>query len=624
MSCQAGRKGNTIKKLVVYTVFILGLHSDLLSQEIHIESLDFQGNETFSGGKLKAAIQTDLPSWYETLMFWKKPPRFDQETFLNDLLRIEKFYHTQGYLEAKISDYELKYNAKRDRVKATIMMDEGKPTIVSKVAFQYPNQSEPAIPEERLRRILRLKKGKRYREEDLRLDYHKIIDEFSNRGHPFVEARVKPTSDRQTHLIALEWRLEPGPYSHFGEIQISGNRSVSDAVILRGLGFRTGQPFVQSKLANAQSQVYRLELFRFVSLKAMDLDQEVDNIPIEIRVRETNLRTLKLGVGYGTEELFRTTAEWRHRNFLGGGRIFRTQARHSTELLPLQVEVEVSQPYFLDNRNDLIVKPFFVWQDERSFEARRVGFETTFNRQLTRRTNAFITSRVERDTVDIKLEGSAVTEALADLYNKSLLRIGINRNSTNELFNPSRGSVSRLVVEEAGRFLRTRFKYLKASAEYRKYLQIRPGHIFAWRTMIGTMGPIRGSIATPVEERFFLGGSYSVRGWRRQLLGPLEISIPNDSTRNVVPIGGNSVIEGSFEFRNPIYKSLSAAVFLDYGNVWKEWNGFDLSALHYSIGAGIRYNTLIGPIRADFAWKLNKQPLDSGIFEFHISIGQSF
>ncbi|MCG8603491.1 BamA/TamA family outer membrane protein, partial [bacterium] len=59
-------------------------------------------------------------------------------------------------------------------------------------------------------------------------------------------------------------------------------------------------------------------------------------------------------------------------------------------------------------------------------------------------------------------------------------------------------------------------------------------------------------------------------------------------------------------------------------NVWEKWNGFDLLSLHYSIGAGIRYNTLIGPIRADFAWKLNKQPLDSGIFEFHISIGQSF
>ncbi|MCG8605700.1 BamA/TamA family outer membrane protein, partial [bacterium] len=487
------------------------------------------------------------------------------------LLRIEKFYQTQGYLESKISDYEIKYNAKRDRVKATVVINEGKPTIVNEVTFKYLNQSEPVIPGQRLRRILRLKKGKRYKEEDLRLDYQKIVDEFSNRGHPFIEARVRPIIDRRTHLTTLEWRLEPGTLSHFGEIQISGNKRVSDAVILRGLGFRSGQPFVQSKLVNAQSQVYRLELFRFVSLRALDLDQRVDKIPIEIRVRETNLRTLKLGVGYGTEELFRTTAEWRHRNFLGGGRILRTQVKHSTELLPLQVELELSQPYFLGNRNDLIVKPFFIWQDERSFEARRIGFETTFNRQLTSRTNAFITSRVERDTVDVKLEGSAATEALADLYNKSLLRVGINRNSTNELFNPSRGSISRLVVEEAGRFLQTRFKYLKAFAEYRKYLQIRPGHIFAWRAMVGTMGPIRGAIATPVEERFFLGGSYSVRGWKRQLLGPLEISVPNDSTQKVVPVGGNSVIEGSFELRSPFYKSLSTAIFLDYGNVWEKW-----------------------------------------------------
>ena len=138
------------------------------------------------------------------------------------------------------------------------------------------------------------------------------------------------------------------------------------------------------------------------------------------------------------------------------------------------------------------------------------------------------------------------------------------------------------------------------------------------------MGPIRGSDATPVEERFYSGGSYSVRGWQRQLLGPREISMPADSMESVVPTGGNSIIEGSFEFRNPIYKNISGALFLDYGNVWGDWNGFDLLDLHYAIGAGLRYNTLIGPIRVDFAWKLNRQEFDRRDYEFHVSIGQSF
>ncbi|HEX9654322.1 MAG TPA: BamA/TamA family outer membrane protein, partial [bacterium] len=126
---------------------------------------------------------------------------------------------------------------------------------------------------------------------------------------------------------------------------------------------------------------------------------------------------------------------------------------------------------------------------------------------------------------------------------------------------------------------------------------------------------------TPIEERFYSGGNYSVRGWARQFLGPQVI---NDSTGTVVPLGGDSALEGSLEYRHPIYKDFTGAVFLDYGNVWQKWNRFYLLDLYYAIGYGLRWNTFIGPIRVDVAWKLNKQPLDHRRMQLHFSIGQAF
>jgi outer membrane protein insertion porin family len=601
------------KFLIIFT-FVLTTFAQLFAQEVRVEDLKFKGNKKISSGKLKKAIHTQANPWTRFFLFWKPSKKFDQETFLNDLLRIEKFYHQEGYLEARVVDYELKYNKKGDEVNIVIYIEEGKPTKVERVEFMATNHAELPLTPDKLKKLVSLKKGKRYRIEDLKLDYNKIIEKFSNMGFPYIDAKVKPVIDRKNHKAVLQWYLNPGPYCVIGEIKISGNKSVSDKVIKRGLGFKEGQRFEQKKLINAQSQIYRLELFQYVSLRASNLEQRPNKIPIEVRVKETTLRTLKLGVGYGSEESFRVAANWRNRNFLGGARILRAQAKHSTKLLPLNLELELSQPYFLGNRNDLIAKPFFIWQDEKGFEARRIGLETTINRRITSRTNVFINSRVERDTVRIK--GEVSDETLADLYNKSIFQIGLRRNSTDQLFSPTRGSLSSFFVETAGLLLQTKFKYYKIYGENRWYREVKPGYVLAFRVLLGTMNSLGKTPVTPIEERFFAGGSYSVRGWRRQLLGP------SDEEGN--PRGGNSIIEGSFELRNPIYKDLSGAIFLDYGNVWEDWLGFDLLDLRYAIGAGLRYNTLIGPLRLDFAWKINRQAQDDKNYEIHISIGQAF
>lgn len=601
-------------RLIVATYPLL-LTVSLFSQEIRVESIKFKGNQTVSARKLSQAILTRGEPWTGLILFWQTGSEFDESVFLQDLLRIERFYQKEGYLQARIKDYQLQHNKKHDRVSITIIIEEGKPTRVESVEVMGTDGVELPFPAERLRGMLTLQPGKRYREENLMLDHAKLTERFSNRGYPYIQARVKPLFDPTRQRVRLEWYLDPGPLCYFGEITITGNQSVSDEVIRRGLGFRTGRPFVQSRLADAQSQVYRLELFQFVSLRALNLDQKPEYIPIEVRVRESAPRTLKLGLGYGSEELFRASAQWRHRNFLGGARILRTLAKHSTEILPLQLQIELSQPYFFSNKNDLLLKPFFTWQDERSFEARRVGFEATFNRQVTRRTNVFFSPRVEHNRVRSK------TDSVTVETNKSVLSVGIRRNTTDQLFSPTRGHISTFVAEEAGRFLRSELRYVKLFTEQRFFKQVRPGHVFATRFFMGVIKPIRGSLASPVEERFFSGGNYSVRGWKRQFLGPQVLS---DTTKTPVPLGGDSVLEGSFEYRHPIYKDFTGAVFLDYGNVWQQWDGFDLLDLHYALGFGLRYNTFIGPIRLDVAWKLNKQPLDTERLQLHFSIGQAF
>lgn len=608
---------NSIRKYFIKIPLILFLliAATLFAQEIRVQAIQFEGNDQISSGKLKKAMETKAPPWYSIFRIGRKI--FDEEKFLNDLLRVEKFYQQEGFLEARVIDYKINYNKKGDEVKLIILVEEGELVKVNEVKFVYEEEPDPQFVPQKILKHVKLKQGKRYREADLKADYNKIVERFSNRGYPYIEARVKPLLHQKTHLVDLEWHLKPGPFCTFGEIQFTGNESVSDKAIQRGLGFKTGQTFEHKKLLNAQSQIYRLELFQFVGLRTTNLDEKPPQIPIEVRVKESIPRTLKFGVGFGSEERFRASLNWRHRNFLGGARILRLEAKHSTRLLPVQLELQLSQPYFLSNRNDLLIKPFFIIQDEASFRVRRFGVETGLNRQISGSMNLFLTARVERDSVELK--GEAAVSEVEDIFSKSVLKLGLRHNTTDALFSPTKGSVSTFVIEDAGRFLQTKFEYFKLSGEHKLYHQFKRGTVMAVRFLAGTMKG-RGSRPTPPDERFFSGGSFSVRGWQRQLLGPVR----PDTLGNSLPDGGNSIIEGSIEFRKAIYKKFSGVMFLDYGNVWPEWNGFDFSDLHYAIGGGLRFDTVVGPIRFDFAWKVNRQSHDTQNYEIHFSIGQAF
>ncbi len=597
------------------------------AQQVGVGAIEFKGNRHFSAGDLKAVIATRSKPWYQKPLFWKPPPLFDEETLLQDLLRIERFYHQEGYLEARVVDYQVQERGDGDRVRIVIQLEEGEPTRVSRVDFYSTTEQALPLSPQGLAQALRLKPGKRYREEDLRADYERLITRFNDAGYPYVMVRVRPRVNREQHTVALEWLVTPGPFCRFGEIRVVGNRSVSEEVIRRGLGFSPGKPFAQRKLAIAQSQVYRLELFQFVSLRALELDQRPTEIPIEVRVKEATLRSLKIGAGWGSEEAFRGFVRWRHRNFFGGGRILALNAQHSSKLLPLRLELELGQPYFLDNQNDLSVKPFFTSQDEPAFKARRFGLEAAFTRQLTRRTNFVASGRVERNDVDVKATG--LTNEPEGVFNKNVVRLGLRRNSTNELFSPSRGSVAQVSLENAGLFSNAQARYLKLYFEYKKYKAVRPGTVVAWRLQMGAMGPIRGSLSTPVEERFYSGGSYSVRGWARSTLGPQAVRIRVDPgtgrvDSTIVPIGGNSIFESSVELRFPILSKLTGAVFVDVGGVWPELDSIDPGDLRYALGAGLRYETVVGPIRLDWGYKVNKQPLDRSDYQIHVTLGQAF
>ena len=188
-----------------------------------------------------------------------------------------------------------------------------------------------------------------------------------------------------------------------------------------------------------------------------------------------------------------------------------------------------------------------------------------------------------------------------------------------------RGFYAELRLEEAGVFSASEFTYFRLTPEVRGYWA--PWHrlVFAARARHGTAF---GS-QLPLTQRYFSGGSSSHRGFTYHRLAPM--SAGESEAGRTVPLGGNRLTETGAEVRFDAFHLLKNwlgfAAFLDGGDVTIDRIP-DPGNLHWAAGLGLRYQTLVGPLRFDVGYRLNRygpgEPDPGDRLAFHLSLGEAF
>ena len=90
------------------------------------------------------------------------------------------------------------------------------------------------------------------------------------------------------------------------------------------------------------------------------------------------------------------------------------------------------------------------------------------------------------------------------------------------------------------------------------------------------------------------------------------------------PIGGEAYTIFNLEYLFPLaLADLRGAVFFDAGNLQSKAEDLGFGDERYGIGAGLRYNLPIGPLRLDYG--VNPNPRKNEDFgAFHFSFGFAF
>jgi outer membrane protein assembly complex protein YaeT len=620
--------------------------------KVKVSSLSLEGVHAVEEAQLRAALQTKAGSWIP----FSKKPAFDTEEFQRDLQRLRQFYTERGYPDARVTNVDVAFDEKKEHVRLTVTVREGEPTKVESMRFE----GFEVLPERRrqgLERRLGLASGDvrdRRRVDAARTTALNVLQEF---GYPYAKVTVDEMPGENAHGVAIVVRATPGQAATFGPIEVSGNASVGEDVILRQLAFKPGDRYSAGRVRASQSKLSSLDLFRFAYVEPRGINGEggvqAPAVPMRITVAEDKHRQLSGAVGYGTEEKARVRGEWRHVNFLGGARTLGLESKWSS--LDRGVRLNFGEPWFFTRHLSFSAQAQTWDEREPVYRVTTYGGRAGISWRRERRnpvTRRGTTTSVSATFIDEFTDYRVSDEALADPeIRNSLISLGLDpetgagsgtlvslrmqadHDTTSSRLDPQRGFALSGAVEQAGKFLPGAFTYTEFSGEVRAYFSTRRptatsggrrGIVFAGRLRGATLdAPPPVDVSVPFFKRYFLGGSTSVRGWGRYEVSPL--------TEFGQPIGGLSVVESSGEVRVPFGTKLSAVAFVDAGSVGRNPWHLDPGGFRVAVGPGVRYDTPIGPVRLDLGYQLNPIPgllvkgePEARHWRAHISIGQAF
>lgn len=624
-----------------------------------IEHVRFVNPEPLSVDTLSSLIETQpsrctflaLPICIPFTSIGREEHFLDLETLASDVERLEAYYRLRGYFGASVIPVVEPAPDDEEDVDVSFLIEPGDPVrLDTLVVTGIEIVPDPA----RLRRALPLESGEVF---DLGLfaaSADTILRELRELGHAYAE--VLRSFDADTIRDRATARLDavPGPVVRIDTIIVQGNVNLERRTVLRQLGVSVGDTLRAEALVTSQRNLYDLDIIEIAAVNiAPDSLQatpdDLSSATVLVQIAEGPVHVVEAAVGYGSVDCFRTRARWVSRNFRGGARrleLFGSVSKIGIgdpldagfagsicrafegdpfgDVLDYRLSADLTQPYFLGPRNNLAVSLYAERQSEPSvFQRRAEGATFAVARRFDPREVLTLTLQFERRRT---LASPAVfcvaflvcgPEDVAALNAPRLTNtVGLNwyRNRTDVLLDPTRGYLLRAALVNAAQWLGSEVDYVRGTLETVVYRPVRPRTIFAAAlrvgTFFGTASFEPGGDFIPPEDRFYAGGANSVRGYRRNELGPgiyVEEGPQFDPDAvEFVPIGGTSVVVATLELRFPspfARDNLRLATFVDAGSVQRESiSGMDGDEFRITPGVGLRLVTPVGPVRVDVAY----------------------
>jgi outer membrane protein insertion porin family len=590
-------------------------------KKVRIRRIQFFGNTHFSDGKLRKQLKkTKEDKW------WWFGGDFNREEYEKDLENLIKFYHKNGFRDARVVKDSIYYDPDREHMYIDITVHEGVRYKIRKITWEGNKVFDTEI----LQKALKIKEGDYYNQEELQKAVtERIGGLYYDFGYIFAQVVPQEIPVGKDQLD-LHFRIQEGEPVTVRKIIIEGNTKTKEKVIRRELRILPGDVFSRAALMRSQREIFILNYFSNVIPDVKPVNEKQVDIIFKVEEKSTDQANMSAGwserdrligsIGIGMNNLFgngqRLNFDWTF------GRYYRN------------FQIGFTEPWMFDtptlfgfNFYDLKRDAYYIGYKQVSTGGsiqigRRMRWpDSYFRSDLIYRIDKTALSDFS-DFIRERNPNGIVTEKWP-LVSSTITYI-LSRDSRDRPEFPTRGSQFSFTNEIAGKFLGGNVDYHKHSFSFNGYYPLFWKFVLHTNTEIGYMDGFSENSRIPYLELFFIGGaglsrSVPLRGYDDPLAGGVTFTE-----------GGRTLLKQSIEIRLPIVENPTAygLIFAEAGNIWSRLSDTDPFDLRRSVGIGFRiFLPMVGMLGFDYAFGFDyydSRGRRYGVWKPHFVFGRGF
>lgn len=502
----------------------------------------------------------------------------------------------RGYAEAQVRAADVKIDDKTGKVGLVIEVTEGPRWEVATLKFEGADTTGVKLD---FGADFEHRPWSTLWEQDVRT---RLRETFYKEGFPDMTVTLAPKAGEENagvKPVEVIATIAAGSPVRVGRVRFEGAERTQEAVLQRRVKGVTGDPLDPRVFERASRSLSRLGIFKSVDLHYEPASGDVRD-PVFV-VTETRRWDANLLLGYGSYEQARAGVELLQNNLFGRAHHSRLELVESMK--SSRGEYNYTVPELFGESVDGNAKLFGLQRDEPEFRRKEYGATFELKRPLPwlsiDATLGYTFQSLRNTNNDLSTSASDQKQV-----NVASIDLGLISDRRDSPLRPRKGSRFFVRLEEASSKLggQTDYQRLEAGAAYHtSWGPTRWFHFGITHGVILTTGA-QDDLSLPVNKRFFPGGDGSIRGYQ---LGEAAPRGPDGRF-----LGAKTYLLGNVELEQALTGSWSAVVFSDALGMAVRLADYPFAEKLYSVGVGLRYQTLIGPVRVEYGRNVNPRPGD--------------